>query len=612
MVSEQNDFSSIFLQNQNPSPQPHWRKRMNTIVNHLTSAIRKKSKLEEMRERYRSERDKRLKAVNFIGKNQYMGNLDKYEIDPYTEKLIPRKPLTDQIEIAIVGGGFAGLLTSARLSEVGLGKNHFRLFEKGGDVGGTWYWNRYPGATCDVEAAVYMPLLEEMNVFPSHKYTGGPEILRHCKNIATNYNIYDSCIFQTSVTRTVWEEDSKLWRIETNRNDCVKAKYVVLCDGVLTKPKLPKIEGIDSFKGHGFHTARWDYNFTKKDLSGLNGLKVAIIGTGASAVQIVPELAKSCGHLYVFQRTPSAIFPQNNVKTKESFKAKLRPGWSKIWRHKYDQFAEQGLANALVADTSNKGIPKKVLNFEQANLRVMEMIRGRVDKVVKNEQVAELLKPYYYMGCKRPCFHDEYLKSFNCPNVTLVDTNGVGIQKVTSNGPVFDGKEYNVDVLIWATGFDVGYTKYISVEGKKGISLVAKNKSGAETLYGINSRDFPNLFMIGGPQSAYPFNYVSLLAQQSEHVAKVLEYCAKNKVRTIEPDPIAEAEWVQQILRHYKPEGKKFLTNCTPGYYNNEGLVNEWPEQNARYGLGPLKYYEVMHKERDSHINELFEFTYEK
>lgn len=260
-----------------------------------------------LREKYRAERDKRLRAE---GNEQYVeiaGEFAHYLDDPYTER-IERKPLTDNVEIAIIGGGFGGLLVGARLREAGF--DDIRLIEKGGDVGGTWYWNRYPGAACDVESYVYLPLLEELGKIPSEKYAHAAEILQHSRDIATHYDLYRNACLQTEVTELRWDESDDRWVISTDRGDAMRARFVVLANGPLHRPKLPGIPGIEGYRGHSFHTSRWDYEYTGGDengnLTGLADKRVGIIGTGATAVQCVPHLGAAAKELYVFQRTPSS------------------------------------------------------------------------------------------------------------------------------------------------------------------------------------------------------------------------------------------------------------------------------------------------------------------
>ena len=268
-----------------------------------------------LKAKYRAERDKRLRAD---GNDQYVrvaGVFAGYLDDPYTP-FQPREPKTDHVEFAFIGGGFAGLVAGARLVEAGI--TDVRIIEKGGDFGGTWYWNRYPGAQCDTASMIYMPLLEETGHIPREKYAHAPEILEQCQRIGRKYNLYDNALFHTEVKDLTWDEENDVWVITTNRDDRFTARFLGSGTGPLHVPKLPGIPGIESFKGHSFHTSRWDYDYTGGDplgapLSKLGDKRVAIIGTGATAVQCVPHLARACKELLVFQRTPSSVDVRANA-----------------------------------------------------------------------------------------------------------------------------------------------------------------------------------------------------------------------------------------------------------------------------------------------------------
>src|SRR5580704_3058129 len=263
---------------------------------------------DSIKRKYAEERDLRLN-YRPDGTAQYTsdltGELSKYEVDPYGGEVTPREPINDAVEVLFIGGGFSALLTSARLRERGV--ESIRIVERGADVGGTWYWNRYPGAACDVPSYDYLPLLDEMDYIPSSFYAKGPEIFAHCQAIAKRYDLYDLAVFRTTVVSTTWDDAEKLWTIGTDRGDAMRAKFVICANGTLSKPKLSKITGLESFAGHSFHTSRWDYAYTGQNLEDLSDKVVGIIGTGASAVQAIPRLGKAAKALHVFQRTPSGI-----------------------------------------------------------------------------------------------------------------------------------------------------------------------------------------------------------------------------------------------------------------------------------------------------------------
>jgi cyclohexanone monooxygenase len=568
-----------------------------------------------LRQKYRRERDKRLRPD---GNEQYVevaGEHAHFADDPYVEP-IERDPLTDDIDVVIIGAGFGGLLAGARLRQAGV--DDLRIIEKGGDVGGTWYWNRYPGAACDVESYIYLPLLEEIGYLPVEKYSRAPEILAHCQAIAKHFDLYSDACFQTEVTEVRWDDPSSRWIISTNRGDRMRARFVAMANGPLHRPKLPAIEGIESFRGHSFHTSRWDYAYTGGDsegnLTGLAGKRVGIIGTGATAVQCVPHLAEACEQLYVFQRTPSSIDVRDNRPTDPEWAATLEPGWQK---HRMDNFntlvsggfASEDLVNdgwtdiigkllVILQQDSEMLTPERLMdNLELADFEKMEQVRARVDTIVHDPNTAEALKPYYRQFCKRPCFHDEYLPAFNRPNVTLVDTDGRGVERVTETAVVVGDDHYEVDCLIYATGFEVGtdYTRRAGYEvvGRDGLTLTQKWADGASTFHGLHSRGFPNCFIFSFIQSGFTVNFPHMIDEQARHVAYILRYALDHGVTVLEASEAAESAWVQTILDLAR-DNQKFLESCTPGYYNNEGRPGERSVRNGFYGAGPIAFVKVL------------------
>ena len=573
----------------------------------------------ELRKKYRAERDRRIKAE---GNDQYIkieAEFSHYLDDPYVEPGFERAPLTDEIEAAVIGGGFGGLLAGARLREAGI--DNVRMIEKGGDFGGTWYWNRYPGAACDVESYVYLPLLEEVGYVPVEKYTRAPEILAYCRMIGEHFDLYRDACFQTEVTDVTWDDAASRWIIRTNRGDAMKARFVIMANGPLHRPKLPGIAGVETFKGHTFHTSRWDYDYTGGDpmggLTGLKGKRVGIIGTGATAVQCVPHLGESAEQLFVFQRTPSSIDMRNNRPTDPEWANSLQPGWQ---QHRMDNFnilVSGGYApEDLVSDgwtdiIRNIGIVARIRQeqsadgttgdpaelLQLADFRKMEQIRSRVDQVVADKATADKLKPWYNQFCKRPCFHDDYLDTFNRPNVTLVDTQGKGVQQITERGVVVDGVEYELDCLIFATGFEVG-TSYAQragyeVKGRSGQTLTQKWADGVSTLHGMHSRDFPNNFIFAISQSGFTVSYPHMLNEQSKHAAYIIAECQKRGVTVVEAAADAEEAWVQTIIDSAISR-QEFAEECTPGYYNTEGKPSALAARNGAYGKGPIAFVKLI------------------
>ena len=568
-----------------------------------------------LRDKYRVERDKRLREDANDQYNEIKGEFSNFIEDPYITMDIDRKPLTDEVEVAIIGGGFGGLIAGARLSELGF--EDIRIIEKGGDFGGTWYWNRYPGAACDTEAYIYLPLLEELDYVPSQKYAHAPEILSHSKNIAEKYGLYENACLQTEVTGMQWDSLASRWVIQTNRQDRFKAKFVIMSNGPLHRPKLPGIEGINSFSGHTFHTSRWDYEYTGGDsngaLEGLRDKRVAIIGTGATAVQCTPHVGEAAKQLYVFQRTPSSIDVRANRKTDPEWAASLKPGWQKERMDNFNILCSGGvveedlvkdgwteiirnlisMANYRGEDTNWDEVPQLM---EIADFQKMEQIRARAAELVEDPKTAESLKPYYRQFCKRPCFHDSYLQTFNRETVQLVDTNGEGVERITERGVVAGGKEYEVDCIIFATGFEVG-TSYVrrsgyDVTGLDGINLSDKWAEGMRTLHGVMTSGFPNLFIISNSQAGFTTNFPHAMDETSQHIGYILNECRKDNLASIDVEKEAEDKWVEEIIGVSR-FASDFQESCTPGYYNNEGKPNPKSVQNGPYGKGSRPYFRI-------------------
>ena len=574
-----------------------------------------------LRARYREERDKRLRPD---GNEQYVeakGVFAHFRDDPYVAPGFHRQPLFDEVEVAVVGGGFGGLLAGARLREAGI--DDLRIVEKGGDFGGTWYWNRYPGAMCDVESYIYLPLLEELTYVPTEKYARAPEILAHAEAIGRKYELYRGACFQTEVTEMRWDEGAARWLLATDRGDRLKARFVCMPTGPLNRPKLPGIPGIESFRGHAFHTSRWDYAYTGGDssgnLTGLRGKRVGVIGTGATAVQCVPHLGEAAGHLYVFQRTPSSIDVRANRPTDPQWARALSRGWHQQRMDNFNilvsgGFQAEDLVNDGWTDIIRKllvivqqepgaiGTPDAIAKtLELADFQKMEQIRARVDAIVADPATAQALKPYYRQFCKRPCFHDEYLQTFNRPNVMLVDTDGKGIERVTEKGVVVVGVEYELDCLIYATGFEVGtdYTRRAGYEvyGRGGATLTQRWKDGVRTLHGMHSRGLPNCFIMGPQQAGFTVNFPHMLNEQSQHIAYIIRQAIDRGVRSVEVSEAAETEWVDQVIQLSRL-GREFLESCTPGYYNNEGKLSERAAQNGFYGGGSVQFFKILREWR--------------
>ncbi|MFF9455898.1 flavin-containing monooxygenase [Streptomyces flaveolus] len=579
-----------------------------------------------LRERYRAERERRVRPD---GARQYLGadaEFGYYAADPYAGETSEREPLRDRVDVAVVGGGFGGILAGARLRRQGVGR--VRIIEKGGDFGGTWYWNRYPGIHCDVESHVYLPLLDETGYVPEWKYAPGEEIRRHAVRVAEKFDLYADALFSTAVTSLTWDDTGETWTVTTDRGDTFRATYVVTATGTLSELKLPGIPGIEKFTGHTFHTSRWDYDYTggtpDGDLTGLADKRVGVVGTGATGIQVVPKLAEDTGHLYVFQRTPSSVDVRANRRTSARDVGADREGWARERRDNFLRIVSgEHVEEDLVADrwTSSAGLLEKLLPsfrrpsdraafeaaYEVADATKMNEIRARVERTVTDAETAEKLKPWYRYACKRPTFSDTYLQAFNRDNVTLVDTADThGIERMTENGVVVGGTEYALDCLIFATGFSVGvcgiHSGKLPVRGRDGVPLLqAWAERGPRTLHGFTSSGFPNLIQLGAVQSAGSVNFTHVLDEHAVHAAALVA-AAEAEGALIEPSHEAEDDWIA-TLGEGAPDHAWFHAECTPGYYNGEGRGR--PNGPTAYPPGAFAFHNLLRKWREESMDEI-------
>ncbi len=586
---------------------------------------------DELKARYLAERDKRIREDGNEQYTEIAAEFARYDEDPYTP-YIEREPVDDEVQIVVVGGGFGGLLMGGRLKEAGF--DDVRVIEKGGDFGGTWYWNRYPGAMCDVESYCYLPMLEELDYIPKHKYSFAPEIMAHTQAIARHFDLYDNALLQTGVTGMRWDDDAKRWIISTDRGDSIRCQYVAMANGPLSRPKLPGIPGITDYQGHTFHTSRWDYDYTGGDneggMTGLADKKVAIIGTGATAVQCVPHLGASAEHLYVFQRTPSSVDVRNNRQTDLAELGDLSPGWQQRRMENFNVLVSGGDQDedlvsdgwtdifrnltGIAAKTAARELGRRLTSREKGKLmelsdyRKMNTVRHRVDEIVDDGATADALKPWYRQFCKRPCFHDDYLPTFNRPNVTLVDTEGRGVERITETGIVvseadghggFTETEYDVDCIIFATGFEVGtsYTRRAGYDivGRNGETISDKWADGMRTLHGLTVHGFPNCFFLGFTQTGVTVNVPHALNEQAKHVRYILNEASRQGAEVVEATAEGEQAWVDE-MKDKARLGQRFYAECTPGYYNNEGKPGENPIGlfSSTYGGGPIKFFRIL------------------
>ena len=555
----------------------------------------------EEQAKYKAFKEARTGAADYI---EMKGEFSRYLADVYSAAPVPRDALTDECDVLVVGAGFAGLLLWHKLRKAGF--ENVRFCEKGGDVGGTWYWNRYPGIACDVESYSYLPLLEEMDYIPSMKFAAGFEIMEYCQKMAEKFGFYDKCLFHTTVEKTEWDEASTRWTVHTDRGDAMRAKFVVLANGILTTPKLARIDGMQTFAGDSFHTSRWDYNID------LKGKRVGIIGTGATAVQAVPELAKIVKELCVFQRTPSSIDVRDQRETSvEEFEEWAKePGWAKARRARFAKISQGRTAMKAnddylagrVDDFRDRKQHAEQISPEElvqkqldSNFRIMEQIRARVDAIVEDPVTAAALKPYYPYGCKRPTFHDEYLPTFNLPHVHLVDTAPRGVSEINARGVVHDGKEYPLDVLIYATGFQwMATSTFNMIVGREGRTLRDKwQEEGTKTFLGLHSKGFPNLFLISGPQGGGgSFNFTNAIEEHGDYVVWLLETMRDQGKGVVD----VEAEHEDTYAKHCREADQltRPLRDCIT-YYNGHGEAE--PGSLAYYGGGTWHKYRTRAQE---------------
>ncbi len=582
-------------------------------------------------QKYRQERDKRIRNDGNAQYVEPVGRFAHFIDDPYVEYR-EREPHNDEVAVALIGGGFAGLTAGARLKAAGI--SDVRIIEGGGDVGGAWYWNRYPGAMCDTAAMIYLPLLEETGYMPSKKYVFASEIFAHAQRIATHFDLYDNALFSTEVTSLNWDSAISRWIIRTNRGDEMRAQFVAMGTGPLHRPKLPGIPGIELFNGHCFHTSRWDYDYTGGNTSGepltnLADKRVGIIGTGATSVQCIPTLARDSKELFVFQRTPSSIDVRNNHPIDPEWFATLQPGWQAEWKANFTILQTGGFADEdlvkdgwtdiskrirdhIIADMLEMGEageeigPDMVMRaYEDSDDEKMTEIRARVEAIVEDAATAEALKPWYRQLCKRPCFHDEYLQAYNEPGTYLIDTDGQGVERIDETGVWVAGEHYELDCLIFASGFEVGtdYARRSGFEtvGEGDITLSDRWADGMQSMHGIHVHGFPNLFILGLSQAANLIsNITSNLTDSATTVAAVVAHVRELGMDEVDVTATAEQAWVGMLDNNVG----SFLGNpdCTPGYYNNEGKPAGRRERlnSSGYPDGPVAYFEYIDNWRKS------------
>ncbi|KAH7027322.1 uncharacterized protein B0I36DRAFT_375269 [Microdochium trichocladiopsis] len=620
----------------------------------------------QIQERYTAETQKRLRPD---GPAQFL-NLEESDNDrlrhladdPWAdhEALDAVEPPITQgshHKFLIIGAGISGLVSAVRLIEAGFTADQIRLVDGAGGIGGTWYWNRYPGIHCDVESYIYMPLLQETGYMPSTKYASGVEIRHYLNDVAKKYKLDDKVLLRATVNSVDWDDSANAWKASitasrgakgaTKSTITAEAEFVVLTSGLLSKPHVPKLAGagLSQFKGELLHTSRWDYNATGgssenvfPELDKLNGKRVGIIGTGATAIQVVPILARHAGELFVFQRTPSAVYQrgQRDTTPEEWDKITQPDKWqyarmennvkSITWPDPQeedlvkDEWSRQKAYAAAVggpeySHVAPEQVPQVIGHFLGLDNENSIRMRARIAAIVEDKETAEKLTPWYPIWCKRPTFSETYLPTFNRPNVHLVDTDGKGVSGATETGLTVGDKEYPLDVLILATGFlapstgnaDPALRAGVKVTGKGGRTLSNKwETQGPSTLHGCMSSGFPNLFFINPAQAGVAPNQAHAIDVQARHIAWLAAAAHKKahgivvgKV-AVDVDTQAEEAWAMQCVAG----AARFatFTVCTPGYMNNEGTALDMSDQAALFRTaratpitaGLLKYQEIL------------------
>ncbi|NWK97392.1 monooxygenase [Sphingobium lactosutens] len=581
-----------------------------------------------LKAKYLEERDRRIRPD---GLNQYRSvDLDhgQYAKDPFSDEMADRPPIEREVTVLVVGAGHGGLLVSAGLVEAGI--DDFLIVEKAADFGGTWYWNRYPDCRCDIESYIYMPMLENGGMMPSEKYARSSEIRANAQRIGFELGLYERALLQTGVKSMEWDSSAERWIVKTDRNDVIRARFVSLGSGPMSRPKLPSVPGIEKFKGKMFHTSRWDYDYTGGDetgnLTGLADKRVAIVGTGATACQAIGPLARDAKHLYVVQRTPAAVSDRRNKPTDPDWWSKLGREW---WYERATNFSAISVGETPARDLVDDTWTSMFDTFNQAHQRYaaeasqlgispveladylfMEEIRQRIDERVKDPVTAAALKPWYNLFCKRPLFLDGYYETFNRANVTLVDTQGRGLDRVTETEIVYDGQSYAVDCLIFASGFEVAVpldrAGGISLAGRDGITLADRWKDGMLSLHGMFVHGFPNLAFVGGVRhAAFSWNVTYNLKLQGDHFAKIVRYCEDRGIKSFEATEAAELDWHAELDRNSAVD-VQFLADCTPGYLNNEGSNVDEGIASQGYGAGVLAYRDKLEAWRGSAMEKDF------
>jgi cation diffusion facilitator CzcD-associated flavoprotein CzcO len=478
----------------------------------------------------------------------------------------PARGVPRSVDAVIVGAGFSGMYLLHKLRGMDLSAV---VFEAGTDVGGTWYWNRYPGARVDVESLSYSYSFSEeleQEYEWKERYPTQPELLRYASHVADRFDLRRDIVFRTRVTAATWDEENRTWLVRTEHEDAVTARFLVMATGCLSSSKLPEIPGLDTFKGPTYHTAHWPHEGVD-----FTGKRVGLIGTGSSGVQSIPVIATQADDLTVFQRTPAYSLPARNRALRPDEVSEMKANY-RAWRQAqkesgfgvpvpmptksalevgaderdatFEEAWESGsLVNLLTAYTD-------LATNQEANDTAREWIHRKIHSIVGDSQVADDLSPEYPVGTKRPCLDTGYFETYNKPNVHLVNLRRTPLVEVTEKGIRTSEREYEFDVIVYATGFDAmtGALTNVDIRGRDGLSLKETWSAGPRTYLGIGSAGFPNLFMITGPGSPSVLsNMVVSIEQHVDWVTGAIEHLDRQGLRAIEPTVEAQDAWVEHV-----------------------------------------------------------------
>jgi cyclohexanone monooxygenase len=475
----------------------------------------------------------------------------------------------NEFDAVIIGAGFAGMYAIHRLRKLG-----FRVvaIEAGSDVGGTWFWNRYPGARCDSESVEYSysfseELQQEWNW--SERYATQPEILRYINHVADRFDLRRDIRFETRVTSAAWDEAANRWDIHTDKGDVVTAQFCIAAVGCLSMPRVPDYKGIHDFKGIHYHTGAWPQEGVD-----FKGKRVAVMGTGSTGIQAIPVIAKQAAHLVVLQRTPNFSLPARNAPLDPAVVREVKANYPEIRKRarlypsgnayigdwmgtqsalevtsaereaEYERRWQLGGAKMLVAY-------RDIATNEEANKTAADFVRNKIRQIVKNPQVAESLCPYDYpIGAKRICLDSGYFETYNRDNVTLVDLRKTPITEFTPSGVRTSAAEYALDCIVFATGFDAitGTLLNIDFRGWKGLPLKQKWEAGPRAYLGVATAGFPNLFLVTGPGSPSVLSTVTTsIEQHIEWITDCMAHMRERGLTLIEPQSPAEDAWVAHV-----------------------------------------------------------------